>query len=99
MRYYGNPEGTEIVSDNEPPTPVGKELTVSEEDKEIHGMDNAVENITPAPNLSKESAQFLRNLLADQNVKVGGPDAQTIMYLATRALSELDAILGAPDSP
>lgn len=53
------------------------------------------ENITslPEPNLSKESAQFLRNLLADQNVKVGGPDAQTIMYLATRALSELEAIL------
>jgi len=55
------------------------------------------ENITslPEPNLSKESAQFLYNLLADQAVKVGNPDAQATVYMATRALSELEAILKA----
>jgi len=53
------------------------------------------ENITslPEPNLSKETAQFLYNLLADQVVKVSNPDAQATVYMATRALSELEAIL------
>ena len=45
-------------------------------------------------NLSVEVAQFLRNLLADQSVKVSAPDAQAAVYMATRALSELDAIIG-----
>ncbi len=59
------------------------------------------ENITSLPEqiqtpaLSKESAQFLYNLLADQAVKVGNPDAQATVYMATRALSELEAILKA----
>lgn len=65
------------------------------------GLDSLMDNgqqieaqSVETPNLSVEVAQFLRNLLADQSVKVSAPDAQAAVYMATRALSELDAIIG-----
>jgi hypothetical protein len=60
--------------------------------------DTEVVQTPKAPELSPEVAKFLYNMLSDQTVRVGNPDAQAAVYMATRALSELQAVLEAQGS-
>lgn len=43
--------------------------------------------------MTPDVAAFLRNMLANQQVRVGAPDFEQVVALASKALSQLDQII------